>query len=77
MAPKIIAIRYITVLRVPISRWRIISDARFVAGPAISNTKAAPGETPLTISDSAMGIEPVAHIYIGAEIKRIRRILRR
>lgn len=77
IAPIIIEARYIIVLRIPISCRKIIREAIFVAGPAMSKTNAAPGETPLIISDSAMGIEPVAHIYIGADIKRMSAILRK
>ncbi len=45
--------------------------AAFVAGPAIRKIKPAPGVIPLSISDAAMGIEPVAHTYIGMEIMSI------
>jgi len=38
------------------------------AGPAISNTKATPGVRPFSISDRAMGMEPVAQIYMGTAI---------
>ena len=42
-----------------------MKEAKFAAGPAISSTKAVPGESPLSTSDRAMGIEPVAQTYIG------------
>jgi len=45
-----------------------------VAGPAISNTRAAPGESPLSINTAATGTEAVAQIYTGIEIMRIRSI---
>ena len=40
-------------------------DATFTAGPAISNTRAVPGDRPFSIRVMAMGIEPVAQRYIG------------
>ena len=40
-------------------------DAAFDAGPAMSRTNAAPGERPLSISATAIGIDPVAQRYIG------------
>ena len=42
-------------------------DAVLVAGPAMSNTSAAPGDNPLSISAAAIGIDPVAQRYIGIE----------
>ena len=45
--------------------------AVLVAGPAIRKIKPAPGVIPLIISVAAMGIEPVAQIYIGIEIRSI------
>ncbi|MBA7669320.1 hypothetical protein ES703_77450 [subsurface metagenome] len=45
--------------------------AVFVAGPAMRNIKPAPGDIAFKISDAAIGIEPVAHIYIGIEISSI------
>ena len=36
-----------------------------VAGPAERNTKAAPAETPPSMSPAAMGSEAVAHTYMG------------
>lgn len=41
------------------------SPAAFVAGPAIKNTKAVPGETPFIIKAIAIGTEAVEHIYKG------------
>ena len=35
------------------------------AGPAMSSTRPAPGVKPFAMSDTAIGIEPVAHTYIG------------
>ena len=45
-----------------------VNEAKFAAGPAISNTSAVPGDSPLIISDKAMGMEPVAHTYMGMAI---------
>jgi len=45
--------------------------AAFVAGPAIKKIKPAPGVIPFNISEAAMGMEPVAHTYIGMEIMSI------
>ena len=33
----------------------------------MSSTKAAPGDNPLSMSAAAMGIDPVAHRYIGTD----------
>ena len=43
--------------------------AALVAGPAIRKISPAPGVIPLRISDAAMGMEPVAHTYIGMEMR--------
>ena len=45
--------------------------AALVAGPAISNTRAAPGERPLSINTAATGTDAVAQIYTGIETTRI------
>ena len=45
------------------------------AGPAISNTNAAPGVSPFIISATAIGILPVAHIYIGMAMHKTKSIL--
>lgn len=39
--------------------------AALVAGPANKNTRAAPGFKPFNIKAAAMGVEDVAHTYIG------------
>ena len=52
----------------PISREISVNDAKLAAGPAISNTRAVPGDRPFSISDMAIGIEPVAHTYMGMAI---------
>ena len=44
---------------------RSITDAKLAAGPAMRSTNAAPGDRPLSISESAIGIDPVAQTYIG------------
>ncbi len=49
----------------PIVRDSTITDAKLAAGPAISKTNATPGLRPLSISDIAIGIDPVAHTYMG------------
>lgn len=43
----------------------IMIEAKFAAGPAMRRTKAAPGLSPLSISERAIGMEPVEHTYIG------------
>ena len=50
-------------------------EAELTAGPAISNTKAAPGVRPLAISDTAMGMEPVAQTYMGMATASTKSIL--
>ena len=45
--------------------------ARFVAGPAIRNTNAAPGSAPAPINAAAKGTDAVAHVYIGIATKQI------
>ena len=52
----------------------IIKDivAVVVAGPAIKNTRAAPGFIPIDISDAAIGIDAVAHTYMGIPINNIK-----
>ena len=49
----------------------IAIDEAFVAGPAIRNTNAAPGDIPFAISATAIGIDAVAHTYNGIEIPKI------
>ena len=46
-------------------------EAKFAAGPAMRRTNAAPGERPLSISERAMGIDPVAQTYIGTAMATI------
>ena len=41
--------------------------AVLVAGPAIRNTSAAPGDKPFIIKTAAMGMDPVAQTYSGME----------
>ena len=59
-------------MRVPRNLRKISMEAKLHAGPATSSTKAAPGVRPFIISATAMGILPVAHRYIGMEIKNTR-----
>lgn len=49
----------------PISRDISVNEAKLVAGPAISSTNAVPGDSPFMTNDMAIGIEPVAHTYMG------------
>tara|TARA_B100000287_G_C20296255_1_gene647961 strand:+ start:450 stop:632 length:183 start_codon:yes stop_codon:yes gene_type:complete len=44
-----------------------IEDA-FVAGPAIKKINIDPGDRPLAKSATAMGMEAVAHTYMGIDI---------
>ena len=39
----------------------------FTAGPAMSSTRAVPGDNSFSISATAIGIEPVAQMYIGSD----------
>ena len=50
-------------------------EAILEAGPAISKTNALPGLSPFNIRATAMGIEPVAHKYIGMESNKTINIL--
>ncbi len=45
-----------------------VNEAKLAAGPAISKTSAVPGDKPFITNDKAIGIEPVAHTYIGMAI---------
>ena len=40
-------------------------DATLAAGPAMSRTRAQPGDMPLSMSAAAMGMDPVAQTYMG------------
>ena len=51
----------------PITLLTTSNEATLVAGPAISKTSAAPGVNPFNIKAAAIGIDPVAHRYIGIE----------
>ena len=66
--PKIIDARYTSSVRVPSTLRTTSIEAMLHAGPAISNTNAAPGVSPLSISATAIGIDPVAQRYIGMAI---------
>ncbi len=61
----------------PIVRDSTITDAKLAAGPAISKTNATPGLRPLSISDIAIGIDPVAHTYMGTATSIMTPIARR
>ena len=56
---------YIAVALLPNVRPKMRMEAKLAAGPAISITNAIPGDKPLSISDKAIGIDPVAQTYIG------------
>ena len=51
-------------------------DAILQAGPAISKTSAAPGVRPFIMSATAMGMLPVAQIYMGIAMQRTSSMLR-
>lgn len=52
----------------PISFAIKVNEAKLAAGPAIRRTSAVPGDKPFSIRDKAIGIDPVAHTYIGIAI---------
>lgn len=54
-------------MRVPNDFFIKSIEAMFAAGPAIRSTKAAPGVSPFNIKATAIGMLPVAQIYIGIE----------
>ena len=56
---------YIMSVRLPSTFPVMMSDAMLHAGPTMSNTSAAPGESPLSMSATAMGMPLVAQRYIG------------
>lgn len=45
--------------------------ATLVAGPASRKISAAPGDIPTAINPAAIGVEEVAHVYIGMLINII------
>jgi len=53
---------YNSVIRLPTVCNKTVIDAILVAGPAIKNTNAAPGEIPLSNRAAATGIDPVAQV---------------
>lgn len=76
MAPDIMDRRY----RISVLRPRVLFMTRRLAmlqaGPAISSTSAAPGVSPFIISATAIGMLPVAHIYIGMAMQSTSSMLR-
>ena len=46
-------------------------EARLTAGPAISITSAAPGESPFIMSAAATGMLPVEQMYMGTATTRM------
>ncbi len=50
--------------------------AALVAGPAIKNTKTAPGDTPRANKEAPIGTEPVAQTYNGIDATKISNILK-
>ena len=65
MAQLIMENRYVNRLLLPITFPMTSNDATLTAGPAMSSTSAVPGDKPFSIRATAIGIEPVAHKYIG------------
>ena len=53
------------VARCPTNPPPVVTATRFIAGPTIKKTNAAPAESPFHISDAAIGIAAVEHTYIG------------
>ena len=56
----------------PMSLETMLNDAILVAGPASKNTRAAPGLRPFRMRAAAMGVEDVAHTYMGIPTISIR-----
>ena len=57
--------------RLPIDLRTTRMEAILTAGPAISITKAAPGERPFIINAAATGMLPVEQMYIGTATTRM------
>ena len=57
--------------RLPNDFFTTRMDAMLTAGPAISITNAAPGESPFIISAAATGMLPVEQMYIGTATNRM------
>ena len=70
MAPMMMESRYNHSVRLPKTFPMTNIDAEFTAGPAINSTSAAPGVNPFAISDTAIGIDPVAQTYMGMATAR-------
>ena len=51
---------YRVAVRPPRAFHMVVNDAALVAGPAIRNARAAPGEPPMCINPAAMGTDAVA-----------------
>ena len=66
-APKTILPKYTKLAFLPIDFHKTVIVAAFVAGPAIKNTRTAPGLTPANKSAAAIGTDPVAQTYKGIE----------
>ena len=60
IAVNAVTIRYIAAVVLPIIFHMVVIVAALVAGPAIRNTRAAPGDIPVAISAAATGTEAVA-----------------
>lgn len=65
MLHTIIDSKYMDNVFLPITLLITNIEAALTAGPAISNTNAVPGERPFSIRATAIGMEPVAHRYMG------------
>ena len=76
-APPTMEARYSNSVRRPITLLITNRLATLQAGPAISNTSAAPGVSPFIIRATAMGMLPVAQTYIGMLMHSTSRMLRR
>lgn len=75
MAPKIMETKYSAKVFLPITLLITNIEATLTAGPAIKSTNAVPGERPFSIKATAIGIDPVAHKYIGIANTKTRSML--
>ncbi len=75
-APPMMEIKYDVSVFLPNTFPITVMVAAFVAGPAIRNTMAAPGESPFMSKTAAMGTDPVAHTYNGIDARSTMNMLR-
>ena len=71
-APMTIDRMYMTSVRKPRPLRMTRMLAMLHAGPAMRSTSAAPGVSPFSMSTTAIGIDPVAHRYIGMDMMSTR-----